>query len=90
MRLEAIRQLAVVIEAGNAGDEQQVADASGEGEGQGFDGGWWREVVDAAYFGRNLPREPGEVLQGLVSQHYQFELHDAYHSAISVRKNLLY
>jgi hypothetical protein len=35
--LETIRQRAVRIESGNAGDEQEIADARGEGERRRFD-----------------------------------------------------
>ena len=44
--LEAVGQRALVVEAGDAGDEQQVADAGGEGERRGFDAGGWGEVLD--------------------------------------------
>jgi hypothetical protein len=44
--LKAVGQRAVGVEAGDAGDEQQVADAGGEGERRGFDPGGWVEVLD--------------------------------------------
>jgi hypothetical protein len=46
LRLEAVRQRAVGVEAGNARDEQEVADTGGKGERWGFDAGGGREVLD--------------------------------------------
>lgn len=49
LRLEAVGQRAVGIEAGDAGDEEEIADAGGEGERRGFDAGGWREVLDGGH-----------------------------------------
>jgi hypothetical protein len=46
LRLEAVRQRTVGVEAGNAGDEQQVADAGREGERRRLDMGRGREMLD--------------------------------------------
>ncbi len=45
LRLEAVGQRAVLVEAGNAGDEQQVAGAGGERQRRGFDARRRREVL---------------------------------------------
>ena len=47
--LEAVGKVAAGVEAGNAGDEEQVADACGEGERRGFDAGGWEEVLDGGH-----------------------------------------
>jgi len=46
LRLEAIGKAAVLVKAGDAGDEQEIADAGGKGERRGFDAGRGREVLD--------------------------------------------
>src|SRR6202035_5651655 len=46
LRLEAVGQAAFVVEAGDAGDEEEITDAGGEGERRGFDAGGWGEVLD--------------------------------------------
>ena len=46
LRLERVGQLALLVEAGNAGDEQEVADLGGKGERRGFDAGWRWEMLD--------------------------------------------
>lgn len=46
LRGEIIRQFAGVVEAGNAGDEQQIADTGGVRERRGFYVGRRREVGD--------------------------------------------
>jgi hypothetical protein len=49
--LEAVGQRTVGVETGDAGDEQEIANAGGEGERRGFDAGWWGEVLDERHGG---------------------------------------
>ena len=50
LRGEIIRQFAGVVQARNAGDEQQIADPRGVGKRRGFDVRRWREVGDHGGF----------------------------------------
>lgn len=46
LRLEAIRQRTLRVEAGNAGDNDEIADPGAERQRRGFDVGWGGDVVD--------------------------------------------
>jgi hypothetical protein len=46
LRLEAVGQAAAIVQARDAGDEQEIAGAGGKGERRGFDAGGWGEVLD--------------------------------------------